>query len=107
MSTYHCKESYLRPYFKHSIIERDDKGAPVGAYIGYYNHRSHIVTLYPNYKHPLSRYRTLFKKKISDLEVRCEGTSNKAQSTESRVQNVKSQTSEAMHDVCKQIRMKF
>lgn len=53
---YICSDPVLKENYPHSIIERNEEGALVGAYTGYYDFKSFAVRLYPKY-HPFVVWR--------------------------------------------------
>lgn len=64
-----------------SVLERDENGALVGAYKGYWNFKRGTVTLYPDYRNPFVSWRGgATKKVVSDRIVKC-----RVQSSERRV----------------------
>ena len=61
----------LKPNVGVGVIERDEQGAIVGAYTGYWNFGRHTVALYPDMRHPFVRWRgTPRKKVINDSLIR-------------------------------------
>ena len=64
-----------------SVLERDENGALVGAYKGYWNFKRGTVTLYPDYRNPFVSWRGgAAKKVVADRYVKC-----RVQSSERRV----------------------
>lgn len=64
-----------------AVLERDEHGALVGAYKGYWNFKRGTVTLYPDMRHPFVRWSgTPVKKVVADRYVKC-----RVQSAECRV----------------------
>ena len=64
-----------------AVLERDEHGALVGAYKGYWNFKRGTVTLYPDYRNPFVSWRGgAAKKVVADRYVKC-----RAQSAECRV----------------------
>ena len=55
-----------------AVLERDENGALVGAYKGYWNFKRGTVTLYPDYRNPFVSWRGggATKKVVSDRVVR-------------------------------------
>lgn len=54
-----------------AVLERDEHGALVGAYKGYWNFKRGTVTLYPDMRHPFVRWSgSPVKKVVSDRVVR-------------------------------------
>ena len=61
----------LVPNVAVSVLERDENGALVGAYKGYWNFKRGTVTLYPDYRNPFVSWRGgAAKKVVSDRVVR-------------------------------------
>ena len=86
--TYICYEPLIenKPI---SIVERDEHGALVGAYIGYYDYKHFVVRLYPDFKNKLVTWRGAPRKKtVSAYNVRC-----MARQDGKKEKPVKSQTS--------------
>lgn len=55
-----------------AVLERDEHGALVGAYKGYWNFKRGTVTLYPDLRHPFVRWSgTPAKKVVADRYVKC------------------------------------
>jgi hypothetical protein len=55
-----------------AVLERDEHGALVGAYKGYWNFKRGTVTLYPDLRHPFVRWSgTPVKKVVADRYVKC------------------------------------
>ena len=74
-----------------SVLERDEHGALVGAYKGYWNYKRGTVALYPDMRHPFVRWSgTPVKKVVADRYVKC-----RVQSAERRVQKVSSSSTAA------------
>ena len=64
-----------------AVLERNEDGALVGAYKGYWNFKRGTVTLYPDYRNPFVSWRGgATKKVVSDRIVKC-----RVQSAECRV----------------------
>jgi hypothetical protein len=54
-----------------AVLERDEHGALVGAYKGYWNFKRGTVTLYPDLRHPFVRWSgTPVKKVVADRYVK-------------------------------------
>ena len=67
-----------------SVLERDDNGALVGAYKGYWNFKRGTVTLYPDYRNPFVSWRGgAAKKVVSDRVVRVRADARSSSSTAS------------------------
>ena len=64
-----------------AVLERDEHGALVGAYKGYWNFKRGTVALYPDYRNPFVSWRGgATKKVVADRYVKC-----RVQSAERRV----------------------
>jgi hypothetical protein len=76
-----------------SITERDEQGALVGAWIGYYNYKRFEIALYPDFKNKFVQWRVQPGKKIIPANrVKYDKPPQKENTP-------KSQTSSALHNL--------
>jgi hypothetical protein len=97
----------LEPGKPVDVLERDELGALVGAYFGYWNYKRGTVALYPNPKNRFVSWPggVLPQKRIvSDRSIRVQKAECKMQNAEFRVQNA---TIEAKNNVGVQEQIKF
>ena len=94
----------MKPNVGAEVLERDENGALIGAYTGYWSFKRHTVALYPNVRHPFVHWRGRPQKLLVSEKLVLYVGEDKPE-----VQCVKSQTSKAMKEVIKeldQIKMK-